>query len=136
MQTISQLLQHTGIKSTHTTIATQHPCLYQVKQPHSQLRQSNLFFTPDPAEYNTRLNLQINITRHAQCLHTDTQPKILGLTVDLKVTYNQHIDNTAAKTIPMLKCPQVGQTEGDLALNICSCNSKVDRSILEYASTI
>ena len=63
--------------------------------------------TPDPAEYNTQLRLQIDNTTH---------PKILGLTLDPKLTYNRHIDLAATKArkpINILKSPhlyQVGQT--------------------------
>ena len=42
-------------------------------------------FTPDPAEYSTQLELQIdNIT-----LPMNINPKILGLTLDPKLTYIQ-----------------------------------------------
>ena len=59
-------------------------------------------FTPSPAEYSTQLELQIdNIT-----LPMNINPKILGLTLDPKLTYNKHIEkNTpkARKTIQILK---------------------------------
>ena len=50
-------------------------------------------FTPDPAEYNTTLTLQINNTT----LPTNKEPKILGLTLDPKITYSKHIQNTTLK---------------------------------------
>ena len=59
-------------------------------------------FTPDPAEYSTQPKLQIdNITPLM-----NISPKILGLTLDLKLTYNKHIEITttkARKTIQILK---------------------------------
>ena len=59
-------------------------------------------FTPDPAEYSTQLELQIdNIT-----LPMNITPKILGLTLNSKLTYNKHIEITttkARKTIQILK---------------------------------
>ena len=49
--------------------------------------------TPDPAEYNTQLGLQIDNTT----LPISTHPKTLGLTLDPKLTYNRHIDLAATK---------------------------------------
>ena len=49
--------------------------------------------TPDPAEYNKQLGLQIDNTT----LPMTTHPKILGLTLDPKLTYNRHIDLAATK---------------------------------------
>ena len=46
-------------------------------------------FTPDPAEYTSNLDLQINNT----ALHMATNPKVLGLTLDPTITYNTHIHN-------------------------------------------
>ena len=51
-------------------------------------------FTPDPAEYSTQLELQIdNIT-----LPLNINPKILGLTLDPKLTYKSQ-PSKARKTI-------------------------------------
>ena len=50
-------------------------------------------FTPDPAEYNTTLTQQINNT----ILPTNKEPKILGLTLDPKLTYSKHIKNTTSQ---------------------------------------
>ena len=46
-------------------------------------------FTPDPAEYTSNLDLKI----HNNALLMATQPKVLGLTLDPKVTYSTHIHN-------------------------------------------
>ena len=43
-------------------------------------------FTPDPAEYNTNLHLHINNTT----LPMNTHPKILGVTLHPKLTYNTY----------------------------------------------
>ena len=52
-------------------------------------------FTPDPAEYSKQLELQIdNIT-----LPMNINPKIIGLTLDPKLTYNKHIENTTTKSL-------------------------------------
>ena len=64
--------------------------------------------TPDPAEYNTQLGLHIDNT----ILPMTTHPKILGLTLDSKLTYNRHIDLTATKarkTINILIPRQSGE---------------------------
>ena len=48
-------------------------------------------FTPDPAEYNSNLGLNINNKALPMALH----PKVLGLTLDPKLTYNAHFQNIA-----------------------------------------
>ena len=48
-------------------------------------------FTPNPAEYNRYLGLNINNTALPMALH----PKVLGLTLDPMLTYNAHIQNIA-----------------------------------------
>ena len=91
-------------------------------------------FTQDPAEYSTQLELQIdNIT-----LPMNINPKILGLTLDPKLTYNKHILITttkARKTIQILKAitstTWVKQKETIIATYIA-----ITRPTLEYVSTI
>ena len=51
------------------------------------------FFTPDPAEYSTTLSLKLN----NQTLLTTKHPKILGITLDPKLTFSQHINATITK---------------------------------------
>ena len=46
-------------------------------------------FTPDPAEYKGNLDLKINNT----ALRIVTHPKVIGLTLDPKLTYSTHILN-------------------------------------------
>jgi len=65
-------------------------------------KSSSTLFTPDPAEYNTKLNLKIN----NQTIPTNKNPKILGLTLDPKLNFSKHIETTndkAKRTIPILK---------------------------------
>ena len=50
-------------------------------------------FTPDPAEYNSNLGLNINNKALPMALH----PKVLGLTLDSKLTYKAHIQNIATQ---------------------------------------
>ena len=59
-------------------------------------------FTPDPAEYKSNLDLKINNT----ALRVTTHPKVLGLTLDPKLTYSTHIHNIsvqAHKPLQMIK---------------------------------
>ena len=51
-------------------------------------------FTPDPAEYTSNLDLKIN----NNALPMTTQPKVLGLTLDTKLTYSTHIHNMLVHT--------------------------------------
>ena len=48
-------------------------------------------FTPDPAKYNSNLGLNINNKALPMALH----PKVLGLTLDPKLTYNTHMQSIA-----------------------------------------
>ena len=105
------------------------------KQPHSQPRQNtSTLFTPDPAEYSTQLELEIyNIT-----LPMDINPKILGLTLAPKLTYNKHIEITttkAHKTIQILKV-LTSTTWGKQKETITATYKAITRPILEYVSTI
>ena len=50
-------------------------------------------FTPDPAEYTSNLDLTIN----NKTLPMATHPKVLGLTLDPKLTYSTHIHNISVQ---------------------------------------
>ena len=52
---------------------------------------ASTLFTPDPAKYNSNLDLNINNKALPMAVH----PKVLGLTLDPKLTYNAHIQNIA-----------------------------------------
>ena len=84
--------------------------------------------TPDPAEYNTQLGLQIDNTT----LPMTTHPKIVGLTLDPKLSYNRHINlaaTKARKTINILKWGKHKET-------ILATYKAITRPILGYDSTI
>ena len=91
-------------------------------------------FTPDPAQYSLTLNLSIN----GVTLPTVKNPKILGLTLDPKMNYSAHIQNThkrASQTIGMLKAltsTHWGKTKETLATTY----KTITRPIIEYANTI
>ena len=50
-------------------------------------------FTTDPAEYKSNLDLKINNTALPMAMH----PKVLGLTLDSKLTYSTHIHNISVQ---------------------------------------
>ena len=90
------------ITSTHTSMSAARkyiqPYLHKVYDwtQHNNLiinpdKTTCTLFTPDPAEYNSNLGLNIN----NKALPTALHPKVLGLTLDLKLTYNAQIQNIA-----------------------------------------
>ena len=91
-------------------------------------------FTPDPAEYRDELSLQLDNTR----LPTIRNPKILGLTFDPKLTFNEHIKTSkdkAGKTINILKA-LTSTHWGKNKETLTNTYKTVTRPILEYAGTI
>ena len=87
-----------------------------------------ILLTPDPAENNTQLRLLIDNT-----LPMTTHPKILGLILDPKLTYNRHIDlaaTKARKTINILSTPLPS------GANIEKPYKAITRPVLQYAYTI
>jgi hypothetical protein len=97
-------------------------------------KSSSTLFTLHPDEYKKTLNLHINNT----LIPTVKHPKILGLTFDPKLTYNQHIDNTkekATKTTKLLKT-LTSTTWGKQKETIVTTYKTITRPIIEHASTI
>ena len=91
-------------------------------------------FTPDPAEYRDELSLQLDNTR----LPTIRNPKILGLTFDPKLTFNEHIKTSkdkAEKTINILKA-LTSTHWGKNKETLTNTYKTVTRPILQYAGTI
>ena len=91
-------------------------------------------FTPDPAEYKSNLDLKINNT----ALRMATHPKVLGLTLDRKLTYSPHIHNislqahTPLQIIKTLTATGWGKQKETLMATY----KAVMRPALEYASSI
>ena len=94
------------ITSTHTSMSAARkyiqPYLHKVYDwtQHNNLiinpdKTTCTLFTPDSAEYNSNLGLNINNKALPMALH----PKVLGLTLDPKLTYNAHIQNIATVII-------------------------------------
>ena len=92
------------ITSTHKSTSAAkkyiHPYLHKV---FAGTKQNNLLlntdkttctlFTPDPAEYTSNLDLTINNKSLPMAMH----PKVLGLTLDPKLTYSTHIHNISVQ---------------------------------------
>jgi hypothetical protein len=91
-------------------------------------------FTPDPAEYSTELTLNIENTR----LPTVKNPKILGLTLDPKLTYNEHIKQTTKKANKSLKILKTltATKWGKQKETLINTYNAITRPVMEYASTI
>ena len=91
-------------------------------------------FTPDPAEYNTQINLQIN----NNTIPTIKNPKILGITFDPKLTFAEHIKKTlskASKTTNIIKA-LTSTTWGKQKETLTNTYKTITRPILEYGSTV
>ena len=109
--------RHKHSKSKHPIIPTWNTYMDSDKQPHPQPDKTTCtLFTQDPAEYSTQLELQIdNIT-----LPMNINPKILGLTLDPKLTYNKSIqDNTDTQNTHI---NNMGKTKENYHRNIQSHN--------------
>ena len=90
------------ITSTHTSMSADRkyiqPYLHKIYDwtQHNNLimnpdKTTCTLFTPEPADYKINLGLNINNKALPMALH----PKVLGLTLDPKLTYNAHIQNIA-----------------------------------------
>ena len=102
-----QVMAYAGditITSTHTSTSAAKKYIqpYQHKV-FAWTKQNNLFlnpyktictlFTPDPPEYTSHLDLTIN----NKALPMATYPKVLGFTLDPKLTYSTHIHNISVQ---------------------------------------
>ena len=133
------------ITSTHTSMSAAkkyiQPYLHKVCDwtQHNNLiinpdKTTCTLFTPDPAEYNSNLGLNINNKALPMALH----PKVLGLTLDPKLTYNAHIQNIAThaqKPLQVIKA-LTGTTWGKQKETLVATYKAVMRPTLEYASSI
>ena len=91
-------------------------------------------FTPDPAEYSKILTLTIDNT----ILPTVKHPKILGLTLDPKLTYSEHIKHTvkkANKTLNVIKA-LTATNWGKQKETLVNTYKTLTRPVMEYASTV
>src|SRR5579864_1485964 len=73
-----------------------------------------------------------------QAISTTKHPKILGVTFDPKLTFNEHTNNiktAASKSVNILKS-LTATTWGKQKETLVATYSAITRSILEYASTV
>ena len=92
-------------------------------------------FTPDPAEYVKTLLFKLN---NQTPLPTTKHPKILRITLDLKLTFSQHIIVTITKakqTLSILKALTSNKWGKQKEL-IVSTFTAISRPILDYANTV
>ena len=133
------------ITSTHTSTSAAkkyiQPYLHKV---FAWTKQNNLLlnpdkttctlFTPDPAEYTSNLDLTIN----NKALPMATHPKVLGLTLDPKLTYSTHIHNIsvqAHKPLQIIKA-LTATGWGKQKETLMATYKAVMRPALEYASSV
>ena len=91
-------------------------------------------FTPDHAQYKSNMDSKINNTE----LHMATHQKVLGLTLDPKLTYSTHIHNNsvqAHKSQQMIKA-LTATGWGKQKETLLATYKAVMRPALEYASSI
>ena len=91
-------------------------------------------FTPDPDEYTSNQDLKI----HKNALPMATHPKVVGLTIDPKLTYNTHIHNIsvhAYKPLQFIKA-LTATGWGKQKETLMSTYKAVMRPALEYTSFI
>ena len=131
------------ITSTHSSTSAAkkyiQPYLHKVfawtKQNNVMLNpdKTNLFM-PDPAEYRNNLDLVIN----NNALHMATHTKVLGLTLDPKLTYSTHIHNISLHAHkPLLIIKALTATGwGKQKETLMATYKAVMRLALEYASSI
>ena len=130
-----------AITSTHTsTSAAKKYIQPYIQKGFSRTKQNNLIlntdkttctlFTPDPAEYTTNLDLKIHII----ALPMATHPKVLGLTLDPKLTYNTHIHNISVHAHKPLQITITGWGKQKETLMVTY--KAVMRLALEYASSV
>ena len=95
-------------------------------------KSTTTILTPDPAEYSATPNLQINNTP----IPTVKNPKILGLTLDPKLTFTPHTQNIIQKArrrlapLRSISAHSWGQDNETLSLVYKQCI----RTLLEYSS--
>ena len=133
------------ITSTHTSTSAakkyiqpyQHKVFAWTKQNNLLLNPDKTtctLFTPDPAEYTSNLDLTIN----NKALPMATHPKVLGLTLDPKLTYSTHIHNIsvlAHKPLHIIKALTVTGF-GKQKETLMATYKAVMRPALEYASSV
>ena len=107
----------------------------KTKQSHTKSKQITCtLFTRDPAEYTSYMVLKINNTAQPR----ETHPKVLGLTLDSKLTYGTHIHNISVQAhTPLQMIKTLTATGwGKQKETLMATYKAVVRPALEYASSI
>ena len=133
------------ITSTHTsTSASKKYIQPYLHKDFAWTKQNNLLlnldkttctlFTPDPAEYTSNLDLTIN----NKALPMATHPKVMGLTLDPKLTYSTHIHTISVQTHKPLQIIKVLTATGwgKQKETLMATYKAVMRPALEYASSV
>ena len=109
------------------------------KQNNLTLNPEKTLVTPDPVEYKSSLDLKIN----NNSLSMATHPKVLGLTLDPKLTYSTHTHSTHTHSIsvqihkPLQMIKALTATGwGKQKETLMATYKAIMRSALEYASSI
>ena len=134
---------------TITTSHTKHRKIKQIIQPYlckiykwaitnnlhiNTDKTTTTLFTPDTAKYSITLLLKLN----NQTLPTTKHPKILGTTLDPKLTFSQHISVTITKvkqTLNILKALTSSKLGKQKQLTVSTFKA-ITRPILNYENTI
>src|SRR5207244_7801459 len=97
-------------------------------------KSASTLFTPDPAEYNTTLNLTINNT----LIPTIRNPKIFRLTLDTKLNFKEHTKLTKAKADKSINTLKTLTTTkwGKQKETILATYKALSRPIIEYTRKI
>ena len=133
------------ITSTHTSTsaAKKYIQLYLYKV-FAWIKQNNLLlnqdkttctlFTPDPAEYTS---IYLDLTINNKALPMTTHPKVLGLTLDPKLTYSTHIHNISVQIQkPLQIIKPLTATGWGKQKTLMATYKAVMRAALEYASSV
>ena len=127
--------QYECSQEIHTTIPTQSFCLDKTKQPLIKSRQNNLHSVHTRP---CRIYEQSGPNNKQQALPMATHPKVLGLTLDPKLTYSTHIPNIsvqAHKPLQIIKA-LTATGWGKQKETLMATYKAVMRPALEYASSV
>ena len=110
-------------------------CLDKTKQPHTKSRQNNLHSVHARP---CRIYEQSGPKIHNKALPMATHPKVLGLTLDPKLTYSTHIHNISVKAHKPLQIIKALTATGwgKQKETLMATYKAVMRPALEYASSV
>src|SRR6476661_4009815 len=100
-------------------------------------KSTTTLFTPNPAKYNKTLNLRINNT----LIPTVKNPKKLGVTLDPKLNFAEHIRITKEKAdkslnVVSLNKALISTTWGNQKETLIATYNTITRPVIEYGNTV